>query len=139
MKGLTSVKITVWPEIRKGFIGLVDRLSPKTRKNINFYDLLQFTNVFDDNSDEIGSIHMHVYDNQPYTKDLRAVLLDFRNSDPDGFDALIRHMACTNAYIGACHALADIVHEQSNFEEYLKTLKMSEQEIAAKELIIDDI
>ncbi|MCA9378709.1 hypothetical protein KC711_07740, partial [Candidatus Peregrinibacteria bacterium] len=89
----------------------MDRLSPKTRKNINFYDLLQFTNVCDDSSNEIGRIHMRVYDDQPYTKDLRAVLLDFRNSDPDGFDTLIRHMACTNAYIGACHVLECIVHE----------------------------
>lgn len=112
MKGLTDVKITVWPEVRKGCMGLVDRLSPKRRNKIDFYDLRRFTSVYDDSGDNTGSIYIRVHENQPYTKDLRAALLDFRNTDPDGFDTLVRHMYCTNAYTGARRALKYVVQEQ---------------------------
>ncbi len=104
-------------------MGLIDRLSPKTRKKLEFHDLLEHVNVCDDSgSGKTENIYIHVYSNSPYRKVLQNVLLDFRSSDLIGFDQLIRHMYRTQAYFGAIDTLNKMIHERLNFEDYLRQL-----------------
>ena len=121
-------------------MGLIGKLFPKTRKKLEFCDLLEYVNVCDDSSnDNIGHIYIHVYDDSPYRSILQAALLNFQNSDPTGFDHLMRHMYRTQAYFSASYAFNEMIRERLNFEDYLGQLLISDEEMLKKELSTDNM